>query len=58
MGLTATEGGNHQICIENLGQADSNIDFEFLSGVMAKDYSEVAKKSNLKPVELSVLLMR
>jgi len=30
------------------------MDFEFLSGVSAKDYSAIAKKSNLKPIELNI----
>ena len=30
------------------------LDFEFLSGVSAKDYSAIAKKSNLKPIELNI----
>lgn len=30
------------------------VDFEFLTGVSAKDYSDIAKKSNLKPIELNL----
>ena len=30
------------------------VTFEFLSGVTAKDYSAVAKKHNLKPIELNL----
>ena len=52
--MTANEGGNHQVCVENYGSLEIKFDFEFLSGIAAKDYSEVAKKSNLKPIELSV----
>jgi hypothetical protein len=33
---------------------ENNINFKFLSGVSAKDYSEIAKKSNLKPIELNL----
>lgn len=30
------------------------INFEFLSGVSARDYTDVAKKANLKPIELNM----
>jgi hypothetical protein len=30
------------------------INFELLTGITAKDYSELVKKENLKPVELSL----
>ena len=30
------------------------IEFEFLSGIQAQDYTDIAKESNLKPVEASV----
>ena len=33
---------------------DNQIQFEFLTGIAAKDYSEIAKKSNLKPIELNL----
>jgi len=52
--FTTSENGNHQICTENYGNEPFKVDFEFLTGIAAKDYSEVAKKSNLKPVELSL----
>lgn len=51
---TAIEAGNHQLCIENYNRNDKKINFEFLTGVAAKDYSDVAKKSNLKPIELNL----
>lgn len=54
LAFTATETGNHQVCIENYGSSPSKVNFEFLSGVAAKDYSAIAKKSNLKPIELNV----
>jgi hypothetical protein len=46
--------GNHQLCIENYGNNIVEIDFEIVSGIAAKDYSELAKKKNLTPVELNV----
>lgn len=54
--FTATETGNHQVCIKNYGNERIKINFEFLSGVAAKDYSAIAKKSTLKPIELNVSL--
>jgi hypothetical protein len=54
IGYTASEPGNHQICIDNNGNDNERLSFEFLSGVAARDYSEVAKKSNLKPIELNL----
>jgi hypothetical protein len=52
--FTAHESGNHQLCIENNSRGEITIEFEFLSGVSAKDYSAIAKKSNLKPIELNI----
>lgn len=52
--FTASDVGNHQLCIDNETTSETRINFEFLSGVEAKDYSEIAKKSNLKPVELNL----
>ena len=54
LSLTATESGNHQICILNKEKNEIQIDFEFLSGIQAQDYTDIAKESNLKPVETSV----
>ena len=52
--LTATENGNYHVCINNNDKKEIEIEFEFLSGIQAQDYSEVAMESNLKPVEASV----
>lgn len=52
--LTAAQNGNHMLCITSRTQDPLDINFEFLSGVAAKDYSEIAKQSNLKPIELSL----
>ena len=52
--FTASEMGNHQLCLENFEHKDLRVNFEFLSGVAAKDYSDIAKKSNLKPIELNL----
>ena len=52
--LTATENGNYQICITNNEKKEIGIEFEFLSGIQAQDYTDIAKESNLKPVETSI----
>jgi hypothetical protein len=52
--FTASESGNHQLCIVNKSSNATKINFEFLTGVAAKDYSDIAKKSNIKPVELNL----
>ncbi len=52
--FTASEAGNHQLCFDNESNQQHKVDFEFLSGVNAKDYSDIAKKSNLKPIELNL----
>jgi hypothetical protein len=53
--LTTVEGGNHQICIENFNhENESKINFVMLTGIAARDYSNVARKKKFKPLELNV----
>lgn len=52
--ITAVESGNYQLCVSNRHSTSTEISFEFLSGIGAKDYSDIAKESNLKPVEISL----
>jgi|LauGreDrversion4_2_1035121.scaffolds.fasta_scaffold205839_2 hypothetical protein len=40
--------------MENFEHKELRVNFEFLTGVAAKDYSDIAKKSNLKPIELNL----
>ena len=54
LSLTATENGNYHICIINNEKKEIGIEFEFLSGIQAQDYTDIAKESNLKPVETSI----
>lgn len=51
---TPKVSGNHQICIDNRSEKEIRLEFQFKTGVSAKDYSSVAKQSNLKPMELNV----
>ena len=52
--FTARESEHYQLCITNTGTNESRYDFRFKTGVSAKDYSSIAKQSNLKPVDLNV----
>lgn len=56
--FTASETGTHQICVDNYSNSDINISFMYLRGVAAKDYSELAKKSNLKPIEMHLTKLK
>lgn len=52
--FTATEAGAHKVCFTNNANVNRRIDFEFLAGVEAKDYADIAKKEHLKPLELEL----
>lgn len=53
--FTTFIGGYYKCCIKNLNLGDNKIYFDLKSGVSAKDYSEVAKTKDLKPMELNLL---
>jgi hypothetical protein len=44
------------VCVTNLSGDETNVSFNLKYGVAAKDYSEVAKAKDLKPIELDVIL--
>ena len=52
--FTSYTGGYYQACIENTSSDPSNVTFSLKYGVAAKDYSEVAKAKDLKPIDLDV----
>jgi hypothetical protein len=53
--FTTFEGGQFSVCVRNVKSEQSNkVDFSMKFGIAAKDYSEIAKKKDLKPVELNV----
>lgn len=54
MSFTATEEGVHQLCFANRGQALRVLVFNLKTGVEAKDYSDVAKKEHLQPLEVEL----
>ena len=41
-------------CVKNPNNVPVNVNFNLKYGVAAKDYSEVAKAKDLKPIELDV----
>ena len=52
--LTSAKTGSHTMCIKNNNNKPTEVTFEFLSGVNAKDYSAIAKQSSLKPLEINL----
>jgi hypothetical protein len=53
-GFTAGDAGSHKVCFISRSGQQHRIDFDFFSGVGAKDYSDVATKEHLKPLELEL----
>ena len=56
--LTATESGNHEMCIKNYDRSEGNVQFEFLSGIQAQDTSEIAKESSIQPAEAAIVRLK
>jgi hypothetical protein len=52
--VTTTTNGDHQVCFSNTGSVDRDVSFNLEVGLTAKDYQAVAKKDNLKPLELEL----
>lgn len=52
--FTAPVQGEYTFCFENLGMSQKTIKFDLKTGVHAKDYSAVAKKDHLKPIEVEL----
>lgn len=50
--VTANVAGTYQTCIKNLSRQFLNYVVKIDTGVFAKDYSEMAKTHNLKPIEV------
>ena len=49
--FTADEAGPYEVCFYNNNEKSTRVMLDFKHGVEAKDYSEVAKKEHLAPVE-------
>jgi ribosomal protein S13 len=56
--LTATESGNYEMCLKNNDRKEIKVSFEFLSGIMAQDASEVAKESSIQPAEAAIVRLK
>ena len=54
--FTTFQGGHYAICINGNGMAPTKISYLMKFGIAAKDYSELAKRKDLKPVEINVSL--
>lgn len=52
--FTTIEGGNYEICMLNISKEYNNIEFEMKHGIEAKDYSQIPKLQDLKPIELNL----
>lgn len=52
---TQQSEGQVSICLTNLDTINNSFDFEFRHGIDARDYSNIAKKQNLKPAETDIL---
>ena len=56
--LTATESGNYEMCIKNNDRKEAKVQFEFLSGILAQDASEIAKESSIQPAEAAIVRLK
>jgi p24 family protein delta-1 len=52
--FTAEETGSHHVCFSNMGHKPVRIEFTLKVGVAAKDYSEVARKEHLEPLQVEL----
>ena len=52
--FTAEETGSHHICFSNKGRETTRVGLDVKVGVAAKDYSEVAKKEHLEPLQVEL----
>mmetsp|Transcript_62427 Transcript_62427/g.56290 ORF Transcript_62427/g.56290 Transcript_62427/m.56290 type:complete len:202 (+) Transcript_62427:54-659(+) len=49
--FTSPENGEYVFCFKNEDDLEKTVKFNTHSGVKAKDYSDIVKKENLKPLE-------
>merc|ERR1719171_533647 len=53
--FTTNQGGPHWMCVMNEDEAEEvTVKMNLLAGAQAKDYSKVAKKEHLEPLQVSV----
>ncbi len=53
--VTASNDGEYRTCFFNTEYSPTTVSFQVKRGVEAKDYSGVAKKDSLKPIELELV---
>ena len=51
---TTVESGNHKLCIDNYSSNNNTIQFVYKNGIEAKDYSQLARLDNLKPIDVNI----
>ncbi len=52
--FTTSSSGQYQLCIDNLGDASADMEIDVNTGIYAKDYSNMATKTNVKPIEIII----
>lgn len=52
--MTAAEPGEYRVCFNNFGAQEREVSLSLDIGLATKDYDAVAKKNNLKPLELEL----
>ncbi|SPR02029.1 GOLD domain-containing protein [Plasmodiophora brassicae] len=52
--VTSQVAGEHRACFFNVGAIPVTLDLTMSAGASAKDYDAIAKKENLKPLELEL----
>ena len=50
--FTVHTGGTHHVCVDNVNKDEITIEFAMNTGIQAKDYYDLARKSSLEPLEL------
>ena len=46
------------MCIKNNDRKEAKVQFEFLSGILAQDASEIAKESSIQPAEAAIVRLK
>jgi p24 family protein delta-1 len=52
--FSTAQEGEYRLCFANTAMSTKTVKFSFDTGVSAKDYTTVAKKDNLKPLEVEL----
>ncbi len=49
----ASKSGEHTLCFKNKGPETIRVAFEYKVGAQSEDYSDLATKEHLEPIEVS-----